>query len=80
MFIDVNTDFVVYLLFNTPLYTLPCGAGSTVPREGFDSNVIMPFSWCGVTVTLTIQCRSTSSAKPPYIHFRYVAGIHGGCG
>ena len=31
-----------------------CGAGSTVPREGFDSSVIMPFSWCVVAVTLPI--------------------------
>ena len=23
---------------------------STVPREGFDSSVIMPFSWCAVQV------------------------------
>ena len=30
-------------------------AGSTVPREGFDSSVIiMPFSWCVVAVTLPI--------------------------
>ena len=35
-------------------FTLPCGAGSTVPREGFDSSVIMPFSWCVVAVTLFI--------------------------
>ena len=25
-----------------------------VPREGFDSSVIMPFSWCVVAVTRTI--------------------------
>ena len=25
---------------------------STVPREGFDSSVIMPFSWCVVAVAL----------------------------
>ena len=25
------------------LFPLPCGAGSTVPHEGFDSSVIMPF-------------------------------------
>ena len=40
--------------FLSHLFPLPCGAGSTVPREGFDSNVIMPFSWCVVTVTLPI--------------------------
>ena len=55
-----------------------CGAGSTVPRKGFDSSVIMPFSWCVLAVTLPIKYRSTSSVKPPYIHFRCVAGIHGG--
>ena len=30
---------------------LPCGAGSTDLREGLDSSVIMPFSWCVVAVT-----------------------------
>ena len=48
-------------------------------REWFDSSVIMPFSWCVVAVTLPIKCRSTFSFKPQYIHFRCVAGIHGGC-
>ena len=43
-------------------------------------SVIMPFSWCVVTVTLPMLCRSTSSDKPSYIHFRCVAGIHGGFG
>ena len=32
---------------------MSCGAGSRVPREGFDSSVIMPFSWCVVAVTLS---------------------------
>ena len=27
---------------------------STVPREGFDSSVIMPFSWGVVAVTLIV--------------------------
>ena len=49
-------------------------------RNIFDSSIIMPFSWCVVAVTLPIKCRSTSSVKPPYIHFRCIAGIHGGCG
>ena len=42
---------LVYFLYNfilnqikSHLFPLPCGAGSTVPREGFDSGVIMPFS------------------------------------
>ena len=29
-------------------------AGSIVPREGFDSSVNMPYSWCVVAVTLPI--------------------------
>ena len=40
--------------FLSHLFPLPCGAGSTVPRERFDSSVIMPFSWCVVAVTLSI--------------------------
>ena len=62
------------------LFNLPCEAGSKVPREGFDSSVIMPFYWCVVAVSFPILCRSSSSVKPPYIHFRCVAGIYGGCG
>ena len=75
-----SATVLLYFAFLSHLFPLPCGAGSTVPREGFDSSVIMPFSWCVVAVTLPIKCRSTSSFKPPYIHFRCVAGIHGGCG
>ena len=43
-----------YFTFLSHLFQLPCGAGSTVPRERFDSSVIMPFSWCVVAVTLPI--------------------------
>ena len=43
------SSFVFYILSH--LFPLPCGACSTVPREGFDSSVIMPFSWCVVAVT-----------------------------
>ena len=64
-----GASVLLYFTFLSHLFPLPCGAGSTVPREGSDSSVIMPFSWCVVDVTL-----------PPYIHFRCVAGIHGGCG
>ena len=39
---------------NNILFPLPCGAGSAVPREGFVSNLIMPFSWFVVAVTLPI--------------------------
>ena len=45
---------ILYFTFLSHLFPLPCGAGSTVPREGFDSSVIMPFSWCVVAVTLPI--------------------------
>ena len=69
----------LYFTFLSHLFPLPCGAGSTVPREVLDLSAIMPFSWCVVAVTLPIKCRSTFSVKPPYIHFRF-AGIHGGCG
>ena len=44
----------LYFTFLSHLFPLPCEAGSTVPREGFDSSVIMHFSWCVVAVTLPI--------------------------
>ena len=34
---------LLYFTFLSHLFPLPCGAGSTVPRKGFDSSVIMPF-------------------------------------
>ena len=34
---------LLYFTFLSHLFPLPCGAGSTVPREGIDSSVIMPF-------------------------------------
>ena len=57
--LDINSPlitvhfFFVFYIFVT-LAPLSCGAGSTVPREGFDSSVIMPFSWCVMAVTLPI--------------------------
>ena len=45
---------LLYFTFLSHLFPLPCGAGSTVHLEGFDSSVIMPFSWCVVAVTLPI--------------------------
>ena len=45
----------LYFTFLSHLFPLPCGAGSTVPHEGFDSSVIMSFSWCVVAVTLPIK-------------------------
>ena len=49
-----HSDSASVLLYFTFLFPLPCGAGSTVPREGFDSSVIMPFSWCFAAVILPI--------------------------
>ena len=49
-----GASVLLYFTFLSHLFPLPCGAGSTVPREGFDSSVIMPFSWCIVAVTLPI--------------------------
>ena len=49
-----GASVLLYFTFLPHLYPLPCGAGNTVPREGFDSSVIMPFSWCLVAVTLPI--------------------------
>ena len=49
-----SASVLLYFTFLSHLFPLPCGAGSTVPREGFDSSVIMPSSWCVVAVTLPI--------------------------
>ena len=48
-----SASVLLYFTFLSHLFPLPCGAGSAVPREGFDSSV-MPFSWCVVAVTLPI--------------------------
>ena len=58
-----SASVLMYFTFLSYLFPLPCGAGSTVPREGFDSTVVMPFPWCVVAVTLLILCRYTSSVK-----------------
>ena len=42
------TDYTMTPCIQKVLYS------STVPREGFESSVIMPFSWCVVAVTLPI--------------------------
>ena len=42
------TDYTMTPCIQKVLYS------STVPREGFDSSVIIPFSWCDVAVTLPI--------------------------
>ena len=49
-----SASVLVYFTFLSHLLPLPCGAGSTVLREVFDSSVIMPFSLCVVAVTLPI--------------------------
>ena len=49
-----SASVLLYFTFLSHLFPLPCGAGSTVPREGFDSSVIMPFPWCVMAVTLPI--------------------------
>ena len=49
-----SASVLLYFIFLSHLLPLPCGAGSTVPREGSDSSVIKPFSWCVVAVTLPI--------------------------
>ena len=65
------------------MFPLPCEAGSTVPREGLDSSVIMPISWCcgcGTSYIVLVHIHCASGLHTPYMHFRCVAGIHGGCG
>ena len=49
-----SASVLLYFTFLSHLFPLPCGAGNIVPREGFDSSVIMPFSWCVVAVALPI--------------------------
>ena len=62
--VTVHHAVLLYFTFLSHLFPLPCGAGSTVPREGFYSSVIMPLSWCVVAVTLPlvsvhIQCQAS---------------------
>ena len=49
-----SASVLLYFIFLSHLFPLPCGAGSTVPREGFDASVIVPFSWRVGAVTLPI--------------------------
>ena len=60
--VTVHQFFCIFT-FLSHLFPLPYGACRTVPREGFDSSVIMPFFWCVVPVTLPIvsvhiQCQA----------------------
>ena len=57
-----GASVLLYFTFLSHFFPLPFGAGSTAPREGFDSNVIMPFSRCVVATS--------------YIHFLYSIGPH----
>ena len=60
-----SASVLMYFTFLSHLFSLPCVAGSTVPREGFDSSVIMPFSlmYCGCDTTyivlVHIQCQAS---------------------
>ena len=38
-----SASVLLYFTFLSLLFPLPCGAGRTAPREGFDSNVLMLF-------------------------------------
>ena len=38
-----SASVLLYFIFLSHLFPSPCGADSTVTREGFDSSVIMPF-------------------------------------
>ena len=38
-----SASVLLYFTFLSHLFPLPCGAGTTVPREGFDSNVLCLF-------------------------------------
>ena len=49
-----SESVLLYFTFLSHLFPLPCGAGGTVPQEGFDSSVSMPFSLCVVVVKLPI--------------------------
>ena len=49
-----SASVLLYFTFLSHLFPLQCGFGSTVPREGFDSSVIMPYSWCVVAVHFQI--------------------------
>ena len=58
-----SASVLLYFTFLSHLFPLPCGAGSTVPREGFDSSVIMPFLVCcgrdtSYIVSVHIQCQA----------------------
>ena len=64
---DIASVFLYFTVLSH-LFLLPCGAGSTVPREGFDSSVIMPFSWCVVAVTLPILVYSVGPHLVSSLH------------
>ena len=60
-----SASVLLYFTFLSHFFPLPCGVGSKVSREGFDSSVIMPFflvCWgCDTSyiVSVHIQCQAT---------------------
>ena len=61
-----SASVLLYFTFLSHLFRLPCGAGSKVPREGFDSSVIMPFFLvcCAPVRTPGVLVENTSSVSP----------------
>ena len=72
-----SVSVILYFTFLSHLFPLRV---ELVVQGGSTQVLLCPFYWCVVAVTLPIWCGSTSSVRPPYIHFRCFAGIHGGCG
>ena len=60
-----SASVLLYFTFLSHLFPLPCGAGSTVPREGFDSKCYYAFFLvcCGCDtsyiVSFHIQCKTS---------------------
>ena len=50
---SASESVLLYFTVMPHVFLLPCGAGSTVPREGFDSSIMHIF-WCVVAVALPI--------------------------
>ena len=62
-----SSSVLLYFTFLSHLFSLSCGAGSTVPREGFDLSVTMYYAFflvcCGChtsyIVSVHIQCQAS---------------------
>ena len=76
-----SASVLLYFTFLSHLFPLPCGAGGTVPREGFDSSVIDNYAFflvcCGCDTSYIVSVHAQCQASI-YIQFCCVAGIHGG--